>query len=281
MQNLNTVIKKFIESVLISIGISLRDEQSLDVRGADLLDIGSTSRLTNIPGSYDFDFTLRVEPKDKEKIPEIARLIKSRLVFEKDESHTEENFCQIRLKGVKSFQDENGVDYLSINNLINKESIDLDIGIMLKNQFDIFGSHEAVEEKLEWIKNNLGEEVYQQVIANIVLAKEILTEGRAYKRVEHGGFGGIGVENWILLYNGNIIEAFTSFLKAAYDIENGQIRPFEEFKKIYKIFNPGVNVKHEFSDNYIENMQERGYLAMIETIENYLKNIGIDWRQQE
>ena len=88
-------------------------------------------------------------------------------------------------------------------------------------------------------------------------------------RVEHGGFGGIGVENWLLSHNGNMREAFRSFRDAAY--ENGVRVPFERFKEKYKIFNPGMNLKNLYHDNYIENIKPEGYDRIVVVIESFLQ----------
>ena len=68
------------------------------------------------------------------------------------------------------------------------EPVDFDIGFA-KSDLMIFGSYNAIEEKLGYIKQRYGDDIYQQVIANIVLIKKILTEGKAYKRVGYGVLG--------------------------------------------------------------------------------------------
>jgi len=106
-------------------------------------------------------------------------------------------------------------------------------------------------------------------VASIILAKQILKKGKAYKKQEHGGMGGIGVENWVLLYGGNLVQAFESFRQAAY--EGDQRLPFHEFQKKYKVLDAGVNVQKLRHDNYItNNLTDDGYQAMLDTIEKYL-----------
>lgn len=92
----------------------------------------------------------------------------------------------------------------------------------LKNYFRI----EAVRERLNGIKEN-DPEGYKRVIANIVLAKEFLKKEGIYKKVgadkatEFGGFGGVGVENWILQNGGSFVEAGKSMERAEKQIETG------------------------------------------------------------
>lgn len=229
--------------------------------GAELINIGSTGRGTHKPGdAYDFDFTLKLDAKDFSRASQIAEDIKKRLEISEDKSHSEPGgYYQLIIKEAKGLIDPEAKRALA-------ESIDFDIGFAKKSDIIIFGSHNAIEEKLDSLDDNMR----QEVIANIVLTKKILTDGQAYKRVEHGGFGGIGVENWILANNGNMLKAFETFLKAAYD-KKGNLIPLEQFGEKYKILNAGMNLKHLYHDNYTANLKKEGYEAMIKAIENYLR----------
>ena len=258
---LSGTIKMEVKNVLKEQGVDLKEEFDPGLLGADFLDIGSTGRETNMPGSYDFDWTLKLDSPDFKKAGEIAQKIKERMEAGKDESHSEEHgYYQLRLK-----------DITKIGKLTLENPIDIDIGFAKKSDLSIFGSHDAIYEKLKWIKDNLGDEAAEQIIANIILCKQLLNKGEAYKRVEHGGFGGIGVENWILANNGNIRKAFQTFREAAY--ENGSRIPFEKFKEKYKILNAGMNVKRLIHDNYIENLQPHGYEKMLDVLDLYSKKI--------
>ncbi len=267
-----------IVKALEELDIRVRQQNSPDLRGADLFDTGSSSRGTNIPGSYDFDYMLRLEPKDIPNISVIAANIEKRFEYKENKSYGKGDFYQIRLSGVTGFKDKDGKVIKFQEMGLGVEECDIDIGLTGKNELVVFGSHDAVQEKLEHIQRHYGNEAKNEVIANIVLAKEILKEGKAYKRVEHGGFGGIGVENWILQNNGNIIEAFRSFAEAAYSNTCEQPVSFDEFKQIYKIFNPGINLRYMTHDNYIENMTEQGYMAMAKTSVEFLNKYGISWK---
>ena len=103
-----------------------------------------------------------------------------------------------------------------------------------------------------------------------MLTKKILKAGHAYKKLEDGGMGGIGVENWILLHNGNMLDAFQSFWQASHDGQGG-VLPYEEFAKRYKIFDAGLNIKFNRHDNFIQVLKPNGYAALVETIGRYLR----------
>ncbi len=258
VHSLSNNIRNTVEKVLSESGINVKSQYDTSIIGAELLDIGSTGRHTNMPGDFDFDFTLKLDAGDFGRSAEIADRIKKELSIGKDESHQEPGgYYQLRVMGVTSIADKK-----------LEKPLDIDIGFASKSDLSVFGTHDAIQEKLEWINENIGKDAYQQVIANIILAKEVLKEGHAYKRVEHGGFGGVGVENWILANSGNMVEAFKSFREAAY--EGSSKIPFEEFKKKYKLLNAGMNIKHLYHDNYIENLKPEGYEAMLDTIDKYL-----------
>lgn len=252
-------IRRVVESALGELGIRLKEEFDSSILGAELLNIGSTGRNTNVPASYDFDLTLTLDGRDFLRAQEIATKVKEGFRMEQDESHAEANgYYQLRAKGVSR-----------IGDTILESPIDIDIGFAKKSDLAVFGSHDAVREKLDWILNNRGEKAYQQIVSTIILTKEILDEGNAYKRIEHGGFGGIGVENWILYHNGDMQEAFQSFRDAAY--ENGVRISFDQFRQKYKILNPGMNVKNLYHDNYIENLKPEGYGRMLNVVESFLQ----------
>ncbi|MFA5925646.1 MAG: hypothetical protein WC831_01820 [Parcubacteria group bacterium] len=254
---LSQKIRDMITDVLRQHEVTLRDNLDNSILGAELMDIGSTARHTNAIGDYDFDLTLRLDDRDMDKIGDIVRDLQAGLQAESySDSHGDE-------KGGYQLRAKQG-------RLSGENPADIDIGFVRKSDLVYFGSHEAVQERLDWIKNNISEEAYEKTIANVILAKKILKEGKAYKRVEDGGMGGISVENWILLNSGNLVEAFRTFLAAAID-ENGTQVPLDEFKQKYKILNPGMNLKKLYHDNYTMNLKEGGYNAMIKTIENYLK----------
>jgi hypothetical protein len=251
-------IRGEIEQSLGSLGISLRPEFDTSILGAELLDTGSTGRHTNTPGDFDFDFSLKLDAKDFPKAAELAQTIKGLMTFTEDNSHQENGgYYQLRVKGVTSI----GTKQL-------EKPLDIDIGFASKSDLSVYGSHDAIRDKLNYIKSHDGQEAYEKTIANVILTKQILKEGHAYKKQEDGGFGGVGVENWLLANGGNMEEAFKSFKDAAY--ENGQRLPYDKFKEKYKILDPGTNIKFQGHDNFVEVLKPNGYENMLNTIENYL-----------
>ncbi len=255
---IGSVIQSSVTSALGSAKINFRAENDTSIIGAELIDIGSTGRHTNTLDNYDFDYTLKLDAGDFERAPELASMIKSLMVMEKDDSHDEQGYHQLRAKGVTSFAGQKF-----------PHPIDIDIGFAKKSDLSVYGSHDALREKLANIKKTQGQEAYEQTIANIVTAKKILKAGHAYKKLEDGGFGGIGVENWILANGGNLDVAFQNFKQAAY--ENGNRISLDLFREKYKLLDPGVNVKFNNHDNFIFTLKEPGYQAMLDTIENYLQ----------
>ena len=255
VEELKSKVRNIINDILEKNNIKLKDKWETSIIGAELMDTGSTDRHTNAPNNYDFDLVLRLDDADMGKIPKVAGELRDIFKPEKEESHSDgDNGYQLRAKKAVG---------------IDGNPIDIDVAFVRKSQLVQFGSHDAVEEKLDWIKNNVGQEAYEQTVANIVLAKKVLKEGGAYKKFEHGGFGGIGVENWILANGGNMLKAFESFSRAAHG-ENGEVLSLDDFRKKYKILDPGVNMKFNSHDNFISVLKETGYQAMLKTIEAYI-----------
>lgn len=254
IENMYSKVESVIKEVLLEEEINLKDDYDHGLLGAELMDIGSTGRHTNKIRDFDFDLTLKLDDADMSKVPTIVAKIIERLKPQRNDSHSELDRGYYQLRAIGSVGIEG--------------SPDVDIGITRKSELAVYGSHDAIADKLSSIRQEYGEDAYRQVIANIILTKNYLNEGSAYKRVEHGGFGGIGVENWILANRGNMVEAFQTFWDAAHD--GDRQLTFDEFKERYKVFNAGMNVKRLFHDNYIENMKPQGYEAMLRVIRSFL-----------
>lgn len=255
ISTLAETVRSKIRGVLEDSGVALKEEfdDSILEGGAELLDTGSTGRYTNVPGNYDFDLILKLDAKDWSSL----KTIQDRLIAVLKPERFEQ-----REDIVRAF-DAQG---------ISAEPIDVDVSFVKKSELSVYGSHDAIEQKLAWVKDNVGENAYEQIVANIILTKRILNEGQAYKRVEHGGFGGIGVENWILANKGNMETAFRTFYETARRV-GADANGFGKFKREYKILNAGVNVKRLFHDNYTANMSLEGYQAMVRVIGDYIENI--------
>jgi hypothetical protein len=256
-------IQSILREILSEEGITLKSKYDHGLLGADLSDTGSTGRHTNRIGDYDFDLSLKLDDTDMTKVPGIVKKIVDTLGGTDNNSsgNAGDGYYQLRLTGCK----------------LGGDTLDIDIGFTKKSELTVFASHNSIQEKLTSIEKNLGHEAYLQTIANIVLAKQILSEGNAYKKGDHAddGMGGIGVENWILSNKGNMIEAFTSFWKASHD-EKGDIISLDDFRKRYRILDAGYNIKFGNHDNYVYVLKNRGYMAMIATIGRYLESTGIE-----
>ncbi len=261
-QLINHKIISKINDVLDEFGIKRRNLDKLErgILGAEIYNTGSTGRHTNRSDDFDFDFTLRLDKQDMSKATLVSDKLREILRPQKDNSNSGNNFEQLRF----------------VNASVDDRLVDIDIAIVSKTEIKTFSTNEAVEERLNWIQKNIGEEAYEEVIANIVLAKEILTVEHAYKRFEDGGLGGIGVENWILQNNGNLQKAMTSFWESCHD-ETNRIIPFDQFKQDYWIIDPGINLRPGINpdihshDNFTARMRSEGYLKMVEAVGSYLE----------
>jgi len=219
---------------------------------AEVYDTGSTSRGTNVPGAVDFDYIVKLNAADMEQVGAVNEALVEKLGGQKHEGHRTE---QLRLLGSK----------------LGAGGADVDIGFVSKAEASVYESHDAVRDRLDAIRGELGEKAYEKVVANIVLAKKLLKEGGAYKKFEHGGMGGIGVENWLLSEGGSALTAFESFEKSAFD--GDKLRPLEQFRNDYKVMDPGVNAKTGGHDNFVGLLTEDGYRKMAETVRKYLSQV--------
>ena len=254
VQNLSSQVRQRLNNALTSSGVNLRGEFDTSIYGAEPVYTGSTSRGTNVPGDYDFDLSLQLDPNDIKRLAEVTDTVKNTLKLQEDKSHAETDYIQVRAAG---------------SEIVEGEVLDIDIGIGKRADDGLFASNDAVAQKLDSVRQTFGDETYFDVLANIVLAKKVLKEGHAYKKMEDGGMGGIGVENWILLHNGNVLDAFQSFWDVAHD-ESGNVIPYEDFTKSYKVFDAGVNIKFNRHDNFIQVLKPDGYSAMLNSIGSYL-----------
>ena len=250
-----------VNDVLAKNDIQLKRDHDRSLIGAEFLDTGSSGRHTNIPGSYDFDFVLKLDTKDMLKInkivDELARIFEVGL----ENSHSEgSDYYLFKASGAKN---------------VDSNPVDIDISFIKKSELINYGTHDSIEDKLNQIEKRFGEGARLEAISSIVLAKKILSEGGSYKKTD-GGMGGIGIECWILANHGNFIEAFKTFVEAAFT-ENGDLVDLNLFAKKYHILSPGINLKKVYHDNFIDNMTKEGYRKMAETIRNWLGENNIPY----
>ena len=260
-------INHAIEEALNGTGHSLKTEQDGDLTDGpiELIDTGSTGRNTNKPYDGDFDFIMRLD-RSVLSNPQEFDNIKKRLLkqFGKEDAETEiTGSGDFRLKGVQ----------------IDDITVDIDISFTQKTDRAMYSTDKALEDRLNTIKRNYPEQ-YPYVLANVILAKQVLKEAGAYKPnrgdTPQGGLGGVGVENWILQNGGSFLQAATSFLEAS------KGKSFEEFQKTYKIWNFGSNhlaIKngtYPHNNFVVDNMSEEGYEKMRSALLTYVENMSLN-----
>lgn len=267
-EKINNIIKKSLEEL----GLQLKTNIDGDLTAGyvELIDTGSTGRGTNKPGDGDFDFMMRL---DKTILSNPSRLNEVKQTILKNLGR-ENSF---ELTGAGDFRLKN-ID------IDNDTKVDIDITFTEKTDKVLYSTDMALQDRLTTIQNT-DKEKYKYVIANILLAKQVLKKAEAYKpnrgETPQGGLGGVGIENWILQNGGSFIDAAKSFIDAA---EN---KSFSEFKDTYRIWDFGDNHLAErrgqyAHDNFVaNNMSETGYHIMVETLKEYLKTIEIYQDEKE
>ena len=252
----------------------VKDNLSLELKygEADLIGIGSTARGTNLPNDYDYDYYLRLDKRNLYTYDEKNCLISNLKNLEKNLNEY--------LNPSKNIPGKEGrVRGTGINIDGLEKTIDIDVTFTQKTNKTTYSTDMALEERLNNIKENNSDK-YEDVIANIVLAKYVLKKANCYKPdrsdSNQGGIGGVGVENWILQNGGSFKNSCLEFLSAA--TIDGQMVPFNEFKQKYFIWDLGENRenRNEYPfDNFINNMNESGYKKMYNALSTYVKNLSI------
>ena len=251
--------REFVET-LKNAGLPIVTERDPDLSSPvlELLDTGSTGRGTNKISDYDFDFIMRVN-KD----------------IMMDESKKHELFQKIRI----AFPDISISGDLirdAIITLPSGKKIKIDITFIAKTNKLDYSTDECIKDRLQTIRN-MSEEKYQKVLANIVMAKEVLKD--AYKPRHaginpQGGLGGVGIENWILQNGGSFEAAAKEFIRVSAN------KNFEEFQEEYAVWDFGENhLSFRKNDGYMhdnfvkDNMTEEGYNKMKEVLKEYLRSL--------
>ena len=252
-------INRVIEEAMQESGLELKTKIDGDLSSGvvELIDTGSTGRGTNKPGDGDFDFMMRLDRNIMSKTEELNKVKQTLLrKLGKEDTNDITSIGDLRLKDVK---------------LDDEDIVDIDISFVTKTDEVSYSTDMALEDRLETIKK-IDKEKYNYVIANILLAKQVLKEANVYKKASsdpsQGGLGGVGIENWILQNGGSFVDAMDSFLDAAKD------KDFNQFKDSYQIWDFGENHmaarKEEFPhDNFVDNMSDIGYQKMKETLIEY------------
>lgn len=252
-------INRVIEEAMQEVGLELKTKIDGDLSSGvvELIDTGSTGRGTNKPGDGDFDFMMRLDRNIMSKTEELDKVKQALLrKINKDDTNEVTGLGDFRLKGVK---------------LDEEDSVDIDISFVTKTDEVSYSTDMALEDRLETIKK-IDKEKYNYVVANILLAKQVLKEANVYKKTSsdpsQGGLGGVGIENWILQNGGSFVDAMDSFLDAAKD------KDFNQFKDSYQIWDFGENHMAAREgifphDNFVDNMSDVGYRKMKETLIEY------------
>lgn len=287
-------ILKTVERCLEGSGITpvYELEKELVPGTVEIIDTGSTGRDTNKPNDGDFDFMVRLDRAliaDEQKLKEFKNLLRQELgAHAKDASETGKG--DFRYKGVSL----DGLD----------EPVDVDMTFIQKTDKVDYSTDMCLRDRLETIRN-LSEEKYQAVLANVIIAKKTLKEGKCYKpfhsNVGENGLGGVGVENWILQNGGSFYEASKTFLEAAEETkkevetdsdtasmsqEAKEKAEFDRFKDRYQIWDFGKNHTAEEKDVYphnefvYDNMAVDGYIRMKETLRAYVKKVDLERQNQ-
>ena len=261
-EKINSIIKKSLEELGLHLKTNI--DGNLTEGFVELIDTGSTGRGTNKPGDGDFDFMMRLDKiilSNPSRLNELKQTILRNLGRENSSELT--GTGDFRLKSVQ---------------IDSNTSVDIDITFTEKTDKVSYSTDMALQDRLATIQRN-DPEKYKYVVANILLAKQVLKKAEAYKpnrgEIPQGGLGGVGIENWILQNGGSFIDAAKSFVESA----NG--KSFSEFQSTYQIWDFGENHLAErrglySHDNFVSNnMSEAGYQKMVQALKEYLKSMEI------
>lgn len=270
-QQKKKAVTQFIRDFFKAHGIRVTDDlsQSLASKSVELIDTGSTGRGTNVPGDGDFDFMLRHNLP-----PEIIAALSDKVrTLQTPDSEFISVGDGFRTKKVT---------------LPTGEVVDIDVTTAKKSLALSYSSDMCVRDRLNNIREN-DPESYNYVQANIIMAKKILKTAGIYKKLgsdgatEHGGFGGIGVENWILQNGGSFKTAIDTFLEAA-----DKASSYDEFKKLYPIFDFGFNhregkIRHDRFSAFLANDPSKpdiGYAYVKQTLAEIQKALELEKGRQ-
>lgn len=259
-EKLNEVFEKYFK------GVKYKLDGSITPGIVEIYDTGSTGRGTNVPNDSDYDFILRVDKKFKhsplynEFISDIYK------IFGKTGGSD-----TIRLENVKL----DGIE----------EPLDIDITPIEKTNKVTYSTDECIKDRLSTIKEKYPDK-YNLVISNIIMAKKVLKEAKAYKpwhagKNPQGGLGGVGVENWILQHGGSLLDAAQDFVRTAEKCKYD----FKEFVETYPIYDFGENhraiEKNKYLyDNFVKNLDSEGFKRTIEALKQYIINSQIDFTEE-
>ena len=278
---INQAIKQAITNIP-GLNLSYKDylDGDLTENIVEVIDTGSTSRQTNVPGPGDFDYLARLDRSILNDPIKKQRIIDTLLtVFGKaDEINDNTRLNQTGGLGRNGDKvDENQVDNKSV--IVNgtlrlkkvsidglAEPVDIDITLTQKTNKVQYSTDMALADRLDNIKQQ-SEAKYRQVLANIIYAKQFLKAAGVYKQWRNpeakgvGGLSGVGVENWILQHGGSFKQAARDFLAVADNYPK-----FEDFCVHYPVWDYGENHKGTMNKphgNFVtDSMNRAGYNRM-------------------
>ena len=283
---INQAIKQAITNIP-ELNLSCKDylDGDLTENIVEMIDTGSTGRQTNAPGSGDFDYMARLDrsilndPTKKQQITDalLAAFGKadevngtSNQIDNLDHNEDGEGEGEAGQADNKS-RIVNGnlrLKQVSIDGLA--EPVDIDITFAQKTNKVQYPTDAALADRLTNIKNQ-SETKYQQVLANIIYAKQFLKANQVYKPRRSpeaegaGGLGGVGIENWVLQHGGSFKQAARDFLSVADNCSS-----FEDFCAHYPVWDYGENhkgIRSKPHDNFVaDNMNPEGYERMKEVL---------------
>ena len=231
----------------------------LSDNSVELIDTGSTGRGTNKMNDYDFDFIMRVD----------------RISYSNTEAMNKiYDAFRRAFPGIK-FENNNAIRSQTVT-LPDGTIAKIDVTFISKTDKLDYSTDECIKDRLSNIKR-LDSDKYKKVLQNIVLAKEVLKDCYKPKHAgqgkAQGGLGGVGVENWILQSGGSFERAARIFLSYA------EGRDFEEFKKVYTVWDFGENhmadmhSKYKHDEFVSNNMNQQGYDKMKEVLREYIRKL--------
>ena len=283
---INQAIKQAITGIP-ELNLSYKDylDGDLTENIVEMIDTGSTGRQTNAPGSGDFDYMARLDrsilndPTKKQQITDalLAAFGKADEVngtsnqidnlYHNEDGEGEGEASQADNKS-RIVNGNLRLKQVSIDGLA--EPVDIDITFAQKTNKVQYPTDAALADRLTNIKNQ-SEAKYQQVLANIIYAKQFLKAAGAYKPRRSpeakgiGGLGGVGIENWVLQHGGSFKQAARDFLAVADNCSG-----FEDFCAHYPVWDYGENhkgIKSKPHDNFVaDNMNPEGYERMKEAL---------------
>lgn len=263
------IISEVIQPALAEMGLEYQDsiDGKLTPGTVQVINTGSTGRGDNTPGDGDYDMMVKVDRRilvNPDQMKQLRQQIASRL----GTTDPGGNFRKVK------WATPDG------------EEVELDITFAQKTNKVGYSTDMALKDRLDTIRE-LDPSKADEVVANIIFAKQFFKEIGAYKPKhaggnipdsEKGGMGGVGIENWILNNGGSFVAAARDFMAAA-----DQSTSFPDFCSRYSVFDFGVNhgrkgrVDTEDSQigttgNFIvNNMNDTGYNKIKAALEKFLR----------